>query len=155
MLSPRHGKYLATLLLGKTLSGVAQSHPPDGGPDRSCRFWQPPADRLSNEVLRIRVQAPRNFVGQVERLPAALAESRPTMEARRTHMLGSRGGAYGPASGAESYDAQSTYFRQILSFIGFTTIKEIFVEPTVGSPIAKADAVAAGTRKAAELAAAF
>jgi FMN-dependent NADH-azoreductase len=38
-----------------------------------------------------------------------------------------RGGAYGPGSGAESYDAQSTYFRQVLGFIGFTDIKEIFV----------------------------
>ncbi len=64
-----------------------------------------------------------------------------------------RGGAYGPGSGAENYDAQSTYFRQILGFIGFTDIKEIFVEPTLASPTAKDAAVAAGNQKAAELAA--
>lgn len=66
-----------------------------------------------------------------------------------------RGGAYGPGSGAESYDAQSTYFRQILGFIGFTDIKEIFVEPTLAGPTAKDDAVAAGNLKAAELASAI
>ena len=63
-----------------------------------------------------------------------------------------RGGAYGPGSGAESYDAQSTYFRQILGFIGFTDIKEIFVEPTLAGPTAKDDAVAAGNLKATALA---
>lgn len=66
-----------------------------------------------------------------------------------------RGGAYGPGSGAESYDAQSTYFRQILGFIGFTDIKEIFVEPTLAGPTAKDDAVVAGNLKAAELASAI
>lgn len=66
-----------------------------------------------------------------------------------------RGGAYGPGSGAEGYDAQSAYLRQILGFIGFTDIKEIFVEPTLAGPAAKDDAVATGNRKAAELAAAF
>jgi len=65
-----------------------------------------------------------------------------------------RGGAYGPGSGAESYDAQSAYLRLLLGFIGFTEIKEIFVEPTAG-PTAKDDAVAAGNLRAAELAAAF
>ncbi|MBA3833473.1 MAG: NAD(P)H-dependent oxidoreductase [Chthoniobacterales bacterium] len=65
-----------------------------------------------------------------------------------------RGGAYGPGSGAEGYDAQSTYLRQILGFIGITHIKEIFVEPTVGSPTAKDEAAAAGNQEAAELAAA-
>ena len=63
-----------------------------------------------------------------------------------------RGGAYGPGSGAESYDAQSSYLRQILGFIGFTDIKEIFVEPTLAGPTAKDDAVAAGNLKAAALA---
>jgi len=66
-----------------------------------------------------------------------------------------RGGAYGPGSGAESYDAQSTYCRQILGFIGFTDIKEIFVEPTLAGPSAKDDAVAAGKLKAAKLASAI
>jgi FMN-dependent NADH-azoreductase len=66
-----------------------------------------------------------------------------------------RGGAYAPGSGAEGYDAQSSYLRQILGFIGFTDIKEIFVEPTLAGPTAKDDAVAAANQKAAELAAAF
>jgi FMN-dependent NADH-azoreductase len=66
-----------------------------------------------------------------------------------------RGGAYGPGSGAESYNAQSTYFRQVLGFIGFTDIKEIFVEPTATSLTAKDDAVAAGKLKAEELASTF
>lgn len=63
-----------------------------------------------------------------------------------------RGGAYGPGTGAEGYDAQSAYMRQILGFIGFTDIKEIYVEPTLAGPTANADAVAAGKPKAAELA---
>ncbi len=62
-----------------------------------------------------------------------------------------RGGAYGPGSGAEGYDAQSSYLKQILGFIGFTNIKEVFVEPT----LQKADAVDAGKAKAKEVAAAF
>src|ERR1700677_801112 len=56
-----------------------------------------------------------------------------------------RGGAYGPGSGGESYDAQSTYFKQVLGFIGITDVKEIFVEPT-GS--AKDEPVAKGKAKA-------
>jgi FMN-dependent NADH-azoreductase len=62
-----------------------------------------------------------------------------------------RGGAYGPGTGAEGYDAQSTYLKQILGFIGFTDIKEIFVEPT----LQKADAVDQGKAKAKEVAATF
>jgi FMN-dependent NADH-azoreductase len=61
----------------------------------------------------------------------------------------SRGGAYGPGTGAEGYDMQSAYLRQILGFIGITGIKEIFVEPTGSDPekatsaaSAKADALA-------------
>ena len=66
-----------------------------------------------------------------------------------------RGGAYGPGTGMEAYDAQSTYLKQLLGFIGFTDIKEIFVEPTLASPTSKDEAVAAADRKAAELASAF
>jgi FMN-dependent NADH-azoreductase len=62
-----------------------------------------------------------------------------------------RGGAYGPGTGAEGYDAQSKYLKQIAGFIGFTDIKEIFVEPTAQ----KADAVESGKKHASELAAAF
>jgi FMN-dependent NADH-azoreductase len=66
-----------------------------------------------------------------------------------------RGGAYGPGSGAEGYDAQSAYLRQILGFIGFTDVKEIFVEPTLAHPTAKDAAVAAGKGKATEWATAI
>ena len=62
-----------------------------------------------------------------------------------------RGGAYGPGSGMEAYDAQSTYLKQVLGFIGFKDIKEIFVEPT----LAKADAVENGNKRAVELASDF
>jgi len=62
-----------------------------------------------------------------------------------------RGGAYGPGSGMEAYDQQSDYLKQILGFIGFTDIKEIFVEPT----LAKSDAVEAGNKKAVEVASSF
>src|SRR5476651_2198947 len=61
-----------------------------------------------------------------------------------------RGGAYGPGTGMEAYDAQSTYMKQVLGFIGFTDIKEVFVEPT----LAKSDAVENGNKRAAELASA-
>ena len=53
-----------------------------------------------------------------------------------------RGGAYGPGSGAEGYDAQSKYLKQVLGFIGFTDIKEIFVEPTLASTTSKDEAIA-------------
>lgn len=66
-----------------------------------------------------------------------------------------RGGAYGPGSGAESYDQQSVYLKHIFGFIGFTDIREIFVEPTMASPTSKDEAVAAANRKAAEMAAHF
>jgi FMN-dependent NADH-azoreductase len=60
-----------------------------------------------------------------------------------------RGGAYGPGSGAEGYDQQSGYLRQILGFVGFTEIQEIFVEPTLS---AKDKAISDSKVKAAELA---
>ena len=60
-----------------------------------------------------------------------------------------RGGAYGPGTGAEGYDAQSAYLRQVLGFIGFKGIHEIFVEPTLAGPTGNADAVAAGKIQAA------
>ena len=59
-----------------------------------------------------------------------------------------RGGAYGPGSGMEAYDAQSTYLKQVLGFIGFTDIKEIFVEPTLASATSKDEALAAANPKA-------
>jgi FMN-dependent NADH-azoreductase len=66
-------------------------------------------------------------------------------------LIYARGGAYGPGTGMEAYDAQSTYLKQVLGFIGFTDIKEIFVEPT----LAKSDAVETGNKQASALATAF
>jgi FMN-dependent NADH-azoreductase len=66
-----------------------------------------------------------------------------------------RGGAYGRGSGAEGLDQQSAYLRQILGFIGFTGVREIFVEPTLASPTSAEEAVAAAGRAAADLAARF
>ncbi|MEI9863925.1 MAG: NAD(P)H-dependent oxidoreductase [Limisphaerales bacterium] len=66
-----------------------------------------------------------------------------------------RGGAYGPGTGAEAYDQQSSFVKQIFGFIGFTNIQEIFVEPTITSATAKDEAVATANRKAVELAANF
>src|ERR1035441_10198225 len=66
-----------------------------------------------------------------------------------------RGGAYGAGTGMEAYDAQSPYLKEILGFIGFTDIKEIFVEPTLANPTSKDEAVAAANRRATELASAL
>ena len=48
----------------------------------------------------------------------------------------------------ESYDAQSSYLKQVLGFIGFTDIKEIFVEPTLASATSKDEAIAKCNPKA-------
>ncbi len=61
-----------------------------------------------------------------------------------------RGGAYGPGTGAEGYDQQSAYIRQVFGFIGFSDIREIFVEPTL-SPT-KDETVAASKLTATEFA---
>ncbi len=66
-----------------------------------------------------------------------------------------RGGAYGPGSGAEGYDQQSGYVRQLLGFIGFTDVKEVFVEPTLASATSKDEALAAARGKIDALIGAF
>lgn len=68
-------------------------------------------------------------------------------------VIHARGGAYGPGSGAEGYDQQSAYIKQIFGFIGFTDIREILVEPTL-SPT-KDKTVEAAKLFAAKLAAEF
>jgi FMN-dependent NADH-azoreductase len=65
-----------------------------------------------------------------------------------TAVIYARGGAYGPGTGAEGYDSQSPYMRQVLGFIGITGIQEIFVEPTSAGPDGKDKAVAASLAKA-------
>jgi FMN-dependent NADH-azoreductase len=66
-----------------------------------------------------------------------------------------RGGAYGPGSGAEIWDQQSKYLKHVFGFIGFTDIREIFVEPTEANPTSKLEAVTAASQKAVEMAAHF
>lgn len=46
-----------------------------------------------------------------------------------------RGGQYPPGSEAEAYDLQKRYIEQIFSFMGFSSISSILVEPTLqGEP---------------------
>jgi FMN-dependent NADH-azoreductase len=66
-----------------------------------------------------------------------------------------RGGAYGPGTGAESYDQQSSYLKQVLGFIGFTGVREIFVEPTLAGADSKDAAVTKAGKAAEEIAASF
>jgi FMN-dependent NADH-azoreductase len=66
----------------------------------------------------------------------------------------SRGGAYGAGTGFESYDTQSPYLRRVLGFIGFTDIREVFIEPTA-APGDRERAVTAAKPVAAELAGAL
>ncbi len=68
-------------------------------------------------------------------------------------VIHARGGTYGPGSGAEGYDQQSAYIKQIFGFIGFTDIQEILVEPTL-SPT-KDETVAAAKLIAAKIASLF
>jgi FMN-dependent NADH-azoreductase len=61
---------------------------------------------------------------------------------RRAVGVFARGGAYGPGTGAESYDLQSKYLSVILGFIGVTDLTSIFVEP-----VAKAKELAVSTAR--------
>jgi FMN-dependent NADH-azoreductase len=63
-----------------------------------------------------------------------------------------RGGAYGPGTGAEGYDLQSKYLKQIFGFIGFTDIQEILIEGTASK---KDEALSKGDAQAKEIAAGF
>ncbi len=64
-----------------------------------------------------------------------------------------RGGAYGPGTGAESYDQQSPYIKHVFGFIGFTDIRTLLVEPTL-TPV-QGETVAAAKLVAAKMAAQF
>ena len=66
-----------------------------------------------------------------------------------------RGGAYASGTGAESWDQQSKYLKHIFGFIGFTDLREIFVEPTEANPGSRVEAVAAASHTAAEMATHF
>ena len=53
----------------------------------------------------------------------------------------SRGGAYGPGTGGEAFDLQTTYMKALLTFIGFTDIRPIIIEPTLAGEEKKTEAL--------------
>ena len=66
-----------------------------------------------------------------------------------------RGGAYGPGTGAESYDLQKAYLEHILGFIGFKDFQTLLVEPTLVSPEDKKKIMEAAREQAKAMAANF
>lgn len=67
-----------------------------------------------------------------------------------------RGGAYGPGTGAEAYDFQSTYLEHILRFIGFSDIHTMTTEPTLQQDLKMAEKIKSQSiLKAQEMAAQF
>jgi FMN-dependent NADH-azoreductase len=65
---------------------------------------------------------------------------------KKAAIIYSRGGAYGPGTGAEDYDLQTKTLGALLGFIGITDQHNILVEPTLAAP----DDVAQTVDKAAE-----
>jgi FMN-dependent NADH-azoreductase len=63
-----------------------------------------------------------------------------------------RGGAYPPGSGAEGMDMQKPYVEMWLRFIGFTDLRPVVVEPTLGVPEQASRAKAKAAEAAAALA---
>jgi len=66
-----------------------------------------------------------------------------------------RGGAYGPGTGAESYDLQKAYIEHILGFIGFKDFQTLLVEPTLVSPEDSKKTMEAAREQAKAMAARF
>lgn len=66
-----------------------------------------------------------------------------------------RGGAYPPGTPGEGMDFQKRYVELVLGFIGFTDVRPIVVEPTLGKPDAVAATVEAAKEAARRIAAAF
>jgi FMN-dependent NADH-azoreductase len=66
-----------------------------------------------------------------------------------------RGGEYPPGSQAEAWDFQSKYVQAALGFIGFTDIRVVMAEPTLGDPALTAKRRELAVAKAVELTAAF
>ncbi len=56
-----------------------------------------------------------------------------------------RGGNYGPGNPCDTYDFQESYLRGIFGFIGFTSIKSVYIQGTLMN---KPEQVEADTRKA-------
>jgi FMN-dependent NADH-azoreductase len=95
-------------------------------------------DLLVQPGLTVGFAPDKGYFGLVTGKPAAL--------------IYASGGVYSPGSGAEAYDLQSKYLRQILGFIGITDVKEIFV---CGTEMDKAKALEAGKKQAVEVASSF
>ena len=66
-----------------------------------------------------------------------------------------RGGAYGPGTGAGSYDLQKAYLEHILAFIGFSNFQTILIEPTLSSPEEKEKSLTAARELAKNVATNF
>jgi len=70
-------------------------------------------------------------------------------------LLYARGGAYGPGTGAEGFDLQTTYMDTILKFIGFKDIRSVLIEPTLTTKEKKDEALAKSKEQALLQAKAF
>lgn len=66
-----------------------------------------------------------------------------------------QGGQYPKGTPWENYDLQSKYLELVLGFIGFTDVKQVFVNGTLNGPDGKDEAVAAGTAEALRFARQF
>lgn len=95
-------------------------------------------DVLVQPSYTFRFTPPNTFEGLVTGKPALL--------------LYARGGAYGPGSGAEGLDLQTTYMDTILRFIGFQDIRSILIEPTLTTKEKKEEALAKSKEQAVRLA---
>ena len=74
---------------------------------------------------------------------------------KKVLLVYARGGAYGPKSGAEALDYQTTYMETILSFIGFSSIDSIIIEPTLAGEEKKKEALIEARNKILKIATSF
>ena len=66
-----------------------------------------------------------------------------------------RGGAYPPGTPGEGFDLQKRYLELVLGFIGFTDVRPILVEGTLGKPEESEKSKAGAIAQAKSLAASF
>lgn len=62
-----------------------------------------------------------------------------------------RGGEYSSSDEAKAMDFQRSYLEMILGFMGFKDIQTVLVEPTLGDPESKAEAIQKGREQAENL----
>ena len=96
-------------------------------------------DVITQPGLAFTVEPGKGYVGLVSDRPATVVYS--------------RGGAYGPDSGADQGDFQKSYFDSLLRFIGFSDIENIVIEATQAKPEAVEKARAAAEKQARRVAA--